>query len=179
MKLKEKRDRLYKDYVKNGRKEISKLKFNKTKKIYEKMIKSKKETYYQNILTQQKYNMKNTWRTLNSLMGKAKKETTKCIEINGKLSYSPSNIANAFNDFFTNIPKKLQKKLPKRDTSLFKKYLGPKFQSSIFVKPTSINEVIKLLHDMKPKHSCGYDNLSPYIIKRLPFNMCKALVHIF
>ena len=39
--------------------------------------------------------------------------------------------------------------------------------------------IIKLLHDMKPKHSCGYDNLSPYIIKRLPFDMCKALVHIF
>ena len=72
LKLKEKRDRLYKDYVKNGRKEISKLKFNKTKKIYEKMIKSKKETYYQNILTQQKYNMKNIWRTLNRMMGKEK-----------------------------------------------------------------------------------------------------------
>ena len=42
-----------------------------------------------------------------------------------------------------------------------------------------MTEVNELLHEMKPKHSCGYDNLSPYIIKTLPNKLRQALVHIF
>ena len=37
------------------------------------MIWVKKKKYYQNLLTNQKGHMRNTWRTLNSLLGKAKK----------------------------------------------------------------------------------------------------------
>ena len=61
--------------------------------------------------------------------------------------------------FFINVPKKLHDELPKRNQSSYKKYLGPRFANSIFLKSTSLSEVNKLLYEMKPKHSCGYDNL--------------------
>ena len=32
---------------------------------------------------------------------------------------------------------------------------------------------------MKPKHSFGHDGLSSFVVKKLPYNMCQALVHIF
>ena len=179
LKLKEKRDRLYKKYITKGKTQSLKTKFKEIKKRYEKLIYSKKKKYYQNLLIKQKSNMKNTWRTLNSLLGKAKRNQTQGIEINGSISHSATDIANAFNDFFINVPKKLHDELPKRNQSSYKKYLGPRFANSIFLKSTSLSEVNKLLYEMKPKHSCGYDNLSPYIIKTLPPMMCQALVHIF
>ena len=82
--------------------------------------------------------MRNTWRTLNSLLGKAKKQSAQSIKINGALSYSSIDIADAFNDFFTKVPKKLHAKLPKRDRMSFRKYLGPRFQHSIFFKSNHI-----------------------------------------
>jgi hypothetical protein len=63
--------------------------------------------YYQQKLEANVKNPKKTWETLNEVMGKEKRSANvEKININGNISSDPSDMANHFNEFFTQIGKK-------------------------------------------------------------------------
>ena len=98
--------------------------------------------------------------------------------MNGAFLTDERQIANKFNNYFSSIADNLVKKIPNSFTH-FTYYLGNSFKNSIFLKPTSPQEIAQIVATLKPKLSCGYDNIPLKVIKYIPPNILEVLVYIF
>ena len=86
----------------------------------------------------------------------------------------PNLIANDFNDYFVNIGPNLAKKF-NRDSDRFFKFLTGSYNDSMFLYDTSYDEV----HKVKTKTSCGIDEISSKVIKRVAPYISVPLSYIF
>ena len=77
--------------------------------ILKKSIKEAKLIYYHRTFENYKYDIKNTWKTISSLLCKSTKKDSpiKEIRVNDKLCTNLNDICKGFNDFFVNIGPKL------------------------------------------------------------------------
>jgi hypothetical protein len=77
-------------------------------------------------------------------------------------------VAQNFNDFFIKIGPSFAEKIRQSSIS-YKEYLDKigRNQHSMFILPTDEAEILKIVRNMKPKTSCGFDVLSPNLIKRV------------
>ena len=94
---------------------------------------------------------------------------------NGKKIYEKEDIANTFNEFFSNIGSSLANKIkkPKR------KYKQPEpVNKTIFLRPTSSSEIYKILQELKDKNG-GIDGINTRVLKNLSEYIISPLVHIF
>ena len=125
------RDDLYKKLIKTdpNASEYSTLDNNLRlyKTILRKNIRLAKANYYVNRLEQHKSDMRRTWSTINDILNKnrQKKLTPNYIVVKDKKIMSSVEIANQFNNFFSNIGKNLSEKyvviLKKKHVSTFLK----------------------------------------------------------
>ena len=89
--------------------------------------------------------------------------------------YDKEDIANTFNEFFSNIGSSLAKKKIKKPK---RKYKQPEsVNGTIFLKPTSSSEIYKILQEMKDKNG-GIDGINTGV-NNLSENIILPLVHIF
>jgi hypothetical protein len=89
------------------------LKYKDYKTVYSKTLRAAKKLYYQQKFEANVKNPKKTWETLNEVMGKEKRSANvEKININGNISSDPSDMANHFNEFFSQIGIKKKKKSP-------------------------------------------------------------------
>ena len=121
---------------------------------------------------------------MNYQIGQAQKKRIEKIEIDGKISDNKKDIANAFNKFFSKIPKQYHDKLPKMKGNIrirnSLKYLkNKKSLNFIFVSPTTFEKVQKIIRKMKKKSSTGLDGMSPKLLQYLTDNIIYCYVHIF
>ena len=104
---------LYHRYIKK-RSENNKKTYDDVKKKYEKLCIQKKKQFYQTLIAKYNSNMRRTWGVINDLLGRSKsKERFTSMNVNGEFCSDSQAIANQFNNFFTDIPKKLHEELPK------------------------------------------------------------------
>ena len=90
----------------------------------------------------------------------------------------PVGVANCFNDHFSTIAKKLINKLPLLRAK-FTDYLPPFNPTFMFMTPTNIFEIKRLIYKLKPTLSSGIDQTPPIVLKHLPDNALYALSYIF
>ena len=123
--------------------------------------------------------MKRTWQVISELLGNKKRaKPAHEIMIDGAFSTDNKLIANGFNKFFAEIPKKIHKNLPK-STKHFKDYFSHYSNRSLFLNPTCFLEVKKIILSLQNKSSTGLDKVTPGILKIFPDNIIACLVHIF
>ena len=184
VKLRSKRQRLYHKKIKNNTAH-NKVAYDEVKKRYEKLIIQKKKSYYQNLIREYNSDMRKTWGVINSLLGKArKKECITSLTIKGTLCDNDQAIADEFNTFFSNVPKKLHNELPKMNhkNRLHKclQFLkNKKIKSNFTLEKTSVKEVWDFINQLRKKSSTGLDNISPTVLKHFPLNIILCFVHIF
>ncbi len=88
-------------------------KYKDFKTVYSKTSRAAKKLYYQQKFEANVKNPKKTWETLNEVMGKEKRSANvEKININGNISSDPSDMANHFNESFTQIGKKISNSIP-------------------------------------------------------------------
>lgn len=123
--------------------------------------------YFKTKFTRNKGNPKDTWRTINSLTGRNKGKLSNSFLIDGNSSSDPVRIADAFNQYFIDIPYKIQTNLP----SSSEPYLNDVdcTPQSFFVVPIVSDEVISVLKKLK-----SGDNLND-----IPVKMLKLAPHVF
>ncbi len=157
------------------------------------MIFAKKKQFNHDRLVKLKNNLKKKWSVINELLGRKKKEKSfHSIYVDGVLTSDNKKIANGFNYFFSQIPKEYHDRLPKMDESKRieecnnflksnrnSRYLPKKFVNSIFLNPTSPDEVSKIIAHFENKCSTGLDGISPKVVKLFPESLVNCLVHIF
>ena len=81
--------------------------------------------------------MKETWKTLNNVLGRNKliKLPDVFKDSDGNKITDSKNIANNFNEFFTNIGPKLANKISSPDSNYVSPLKSKIQQNSIFLKP--------------------------------------------
>ena len=136
--------------------------------ILQKTIRSAKFKYYHEKLKKFRLDSRKTWATINDILWrkKSKNEFPSCFKDKGNNITVKQEIADRFNEFFTNIGPELSKKIPSPHNLSFRNYLNKNI-CSVFDFHTIDNKcVTDVIKDMAPKSSCGFDEISSKLLKK-------------
>ena len=95
---------------------------------------------------------------------------------NGRTIDDSSEIANAFNNYFTQIGPSLDKKIPPAHND-FMQFLGQPNISSFFLDPTSTFEICEIVGSFK-NVAAGVDHVSPRVVKSVIGSISDPLCYI-
>ena len=138
-----------------------------------------KAEYYRNKIAQQNNNPKEAWKTINDLLGRSSNETiVNELKINDSKITSNEEIANAFNEYFTNIGPSLANSIDESNTS-FKTFVKSAESKMDRFKLVSVGKVVKLLKGLSNCKAAGLDKISGKILKVAANTIAPSLTHIF
>ena len=122
---------------------------------YEKNIKETQESSYE------------IWKCIWSVINNKNNNVNfpKCIIDNDKTIDSSTEIANVFNKYFSNIGKNLASSCNNSLKIDFTKFIKNSICSSMYLQPPQIDKIFEIILSLKPKKSCGYDNISNVFIR--------------
>ena len=141
---------MYKDYKIGA---ISESEFKKYRNTLNCIIKQAKVTFYLNIFTNFKSNTRKIWNTINNLSKKNNKIfITDYISQNNTKLTNPTEITEAFNQFYINIAPNLDQTLPPSNTDPLN-FLRGNYLSSMTVPPIDPQIVIDIINSLKNKKS--------------------------
>ena len=111
------------------------------------LINVAEKTYYQYELHKHKGNLKNTWKTLKGIIGKKEVVTTiDQLLIEDKLTKNKQNIADTFNEYFTNTDPQLAEEIPFVQGSP-NQYLKGVYINSMFLLPATPDEIRGIINN--------------------------------
>ena len=82
-----------------------------------------------------------------------------------------------FNNFFVNIGSDLSKKIP-LSSKKPQEFLKGNYRSSMFLLPTTAEEIIDIIGNLKNSKSSGHDNIPVSLIKSCSSLLAPILAHI-
>ena len=126
-----------------------------------KCIRAAKRDYYHREFLKYRHNIRKTWDTLKTVLGKnkCKSKFPSYFLNNDEIISGDTNIANKFNEYFTKIGPELARKIDTKNKLPYTTYLTKSCASSFeFVYTTPI-EICNLIKKLKPKMSLGMDNI--------------------
>ena len=104
------------------------------------------------------------WSNINCILGKKHSSINTTIKLDGILVAEPETIANSFNSYFNSIPITLSDTINDNLTT-FESYLDNQIPESENFHQTSINEITKIIKNLKNSNSVGWDNIPTNILK--------------
>lgn len=134
-----------------------------------------KKLYFENLLTNTPHSK--LWKNIRSIFGNSKNQETITLINNGTETSNKLEVCNIFNHFFSNIGQNLADNIPASDTCPLRNV--NRVLESVFLRPSSVNEVILLIHNLNNKKSSGPDNIPAAIIKNNALTFAKILYQIF
>ena len=155
-------------------------KFKRFNKLYVSMCRRSRTLYYQERFNLFATDIKKTWTTINEVLGreKAKDSLPKYFMSNGHILSDSFEIAQGFNDFFSNIGPELASQIPDSGKD-FSEYLSEEIKENFVFAKITEEIIMTNLRKMKSKSSSGPDNLSSKLLKEIIGLIIKPLVHIF
>ena len=103
-----KKNKLYKKYIQIPT-NVNLQKYKTYKDKLNMLIRKSKRMHFYTKFEKSKHNMKETWKEINGIIGKGKKQSPQCqfIGESGNIINNPQDISNQFNDFFVTVGPKL------------------------------------------------------------------------
>ena len=124
-------------------------KYRQYRHLLKKLIKKSKKNYYKIFFSENANNIKKTWKQLNNIPNKHKKnQQISQLSINGTLISDQKVIANKFNSYFTNVAYELNKNIPKSN-NIYQDYLKNPNEHSFYVNETNPHEISQIINDLK------------------------------
>ena len=120
------------------------------------------------------------WSVINSLINNKTSKThsiINTIEYDGHTACDSNDISNAFNDFFSTVGSKLSRKCSSAGNH--KDFMNDPVSNSIFLSPISVNEVCKLIDQLKPGKAPGLDGIPNSVLKSISHIVSPILASIF
>ena len=176
------REKLHKNFIKTKDENLKEL-FHTRYKILRNQIvaqcKESKKQYFQNYFANNANDLRNTWRGIKSLIHLKNNKTTNfdALLINNKETTDPNEIANGFNNYFTNIAKNLQSTIH-HPQKTFNDYLHNKSEKSFFVKPTTKFEIIDIINGNLNNKACGPNSIPCKIMVIIKDTIAEPLAEI-
>ena len=157
---------------------VNRLNYNAYRNRLNALIRLTKRNYYMNIFSNFKNNTKKLWQTINN-MTKSNTTQTKLNTIinDDKIITDPIDISNTFNDFFTNIAKKLDDNLTKPVTDPMS-YMQGHFPHSMTAPVANLQDFFDVVKELENK-KCGVNDFSPSTIKDNANILASPLVSLF
>jgi hypothetical protein len=164
-----KKNRLYVKYLKKPT-PANKNKFIKFRNCFKSARLKAERLYYTNYFAVHKNNLKQTWNGIRNILNSPHiNHNIEKIIINDRSINNPPQIAQAFNDYFSTIGQTLFQALPPH-TNDYHDYLHSPPASSLFLTPTTPEELLSLSHSISCTHSTGIDDIDPVAAKStLPY----------
>src|SRR3989442_2040168 len=132
------------------------------------LLNKARSDHYKRLLDPKLISSKGIWKCLNDLSCNNRKSNTshKLSKVvhNNQAYTSDLTIADAFNNYFVDIPEDLRKSLPAINKS-FKNYLKTPVCNSFYCRDTTPTEIIDVISKIKSSGSSGPDNIPSSIIK--------------
>ena len=134
---------------------------------------------YNQLLHEQRDNIKSTWQTLNALIKKSKQSSAnpESFDDNGKCV---SVAVNKFNQYFVNVGVDLANKIPvPKQNKSFHDYMPKTNECNLFLSPVLQEDIITAVNNCKSKTSCDHNNIDMVIIKQvINYIIAKPLAHV-
>ena len=157
-------------------------KYKTYKRIFEKIKRFEKLNYYKNKCVEFKNNSKKLWNMINKISGRNTDKTSiiEYIKVDNIEHYNSQGITNNLCKYFATVGKNLAQKIPKSNKPIID-YLAKikRNNKSIFLRPTSEQEIDKIIENLPNKSSSGYDKISNLLLKKLKLPLLKPLNLIF
>jgi hypothetical protein len=176
------RDKLQKHYIVSKDVKIKFELHTKFKELRTKIqadIKNSKKKYFQDYFAYNARNIKDTWQGIKSIVNinSGKKNNPTSLMVNNKLLTDPKSVSETFNEYFSTIASKLQKKIhhPSKDFSAFLQDENP---SNFFIKPTNVIEVLNNINDLNTNKGTGPHSIPTNIFHLIKFAVAEPLVNI-
>jgi hypothetical protein len=154
-------------------------KYKRYRNLYNKLLRANKKAFYCESLHRVKKNPKKTWELINDALNRPKMlpkiDKLKC---NARTITEPTEIANAFNEFFSEASVKIANSVnptniePER---FLNDALAPEFQ----LVRTSQAEIANIIQAFKCKMSTDIDGVSTNLLKAVASEISFPLSHIF
>ena len=125
--------------------------------------------HYESCFNKFKHNIRKTWDTINNILSRSNKSKIfpSSYIHNDKVMTDKTDIANAFNAYFTNTVKTSMTALNTPSNKTFKHYMNDE-HTHLFCFETIDDEIIsKTIDSIQPKTSCGFDGISSQLLKSL------------
>ena len=154
--------------------------FNEYIKTYKRLCRQAKTSYYVNKLKGFKNDAKKTWDTVREVLGnfKDKSQVPEFFIENGKIISGDVNIAEGFNNFFSEIGTKLSDDIQDNGVS-YQSYLKNPTEENFAFKQVTIESILEVGSSLKSKNSAGIDNLSSKQLKNCLPHLATQLSHLF
>ena len=161
-------DKLYRKKLKYPKTHNSHKTYLTYRNIFNKLKRTAKKMYYEQLLKKYEKDMKRTWAVLNSLIGKHndKSNSVQHFKINDTLEKQPKRIANHFCQYFNNVGPTIEQSIPPANYTP-DHYLKNKVDANIFFAPTDPFEVSNLISGLNNKPSSGHDGIALSTLKTL------------
>ena len=141
-----------------------------------------KLAYYNNLCNEFRSSSKRLWALINKQIKKTthKKNIITKIKLDELEITQGTEICNAFGKHFSTIGKKFAQKIkkPQCDLDYYCKKI-PTNDNSMYMKPTSPEEISNIIRTLANKNSHGYDKISNKLLKELRPVVLAPLVIIF
>ena len=130
-------------------------------KILKRNIEQAKRLYYETSFNKYKNDSKGTWKMINELTNRTnhKKQLTTLFKVDGEIVTERNEIANKFNNYFTNIGPLLASKINTNCNKTFEQFMPT---------PSSLPS----------KNSSGVDGISPKLLKTIKNELIKPVTLI-
>ena len=177
------RDRLHKKCRGLSKDHSKYIKYVKYRNLFNRIKRKAKQDHYYKLLDCYKTNVKKTWQTLNSLIGRSKHKMNNTTEINlinsdGKNITDSSQIASMFCKYFTKVGSQQANAIGRRKNCMNDDLGNTQSKNSFFLNPTDPEEICKITGEMQSKNSTGFDGIASSFIKQIKESLAFPLTII-
>uniref|UniRef100_A0A3B3I1E4 Reverse transcriptase domain-containing protein n=1 Tax=Oryzias latipes TaxID=8090 RepID=A0A3B3I1E4_ORYLA len=175
----EKKNNLYKKFLKQRTRETEQRYKSYKSKLTE-ITRYSKKVYFNNLLNENKYNVKRVWEILNNIIKNGTKMRTYpdyFTDERGQ-SYNINEAANGLNNYFVNMGPELAAEIPKCKTSKDNNPPIERIPHSIFLSDVNENELISIVNNFKSKNSKDCEDIDMKVVKKVIYSLSKPLTYI-
>ena len=115
-----------------------------------------------------KNNVKKTWHTIKETLNKYTKIDTPSEIVNENITYDKEqDIADQFNNFFANIGSRLSNQIDNNNVKPYTDYLTNHTDTTFDFTLITEEIIINIINKLPNKKSCGTDNISNKLLKKI------------
>ena len=141
------------------------------------LIRKAERKYYQDMLLENKSNLKKSWQILKGIINKRKyRSAVQEFDSNGTIIKDGEQIPNKFNKLFVNVGSNLSRAIPKSNKDP-RNFIQHTTYECFCVMAVNDEEVVKIISSFKDS-SAGWDELKLSIIKNIKGCIAMPLAHI-
>jgi len=179
LKSRKKKEQLFSRKLKNPT-NFNIEKFKIFNNLYVLICRKSRISYYRDRFDYFSKDIKKTWGVINEVLGREKnRESLPDYFISkGHILSGSFDIAQGFNNFFSNIGPELASQIPLSGKN-FSDYLSEEVKENFIFANITEEIILDNLKKIKTKNSAGPDNISSRLLKEIIGVLLKPLVHVF